>query len=316
MAPTSQQDPDEVDLLLVNTAAGGGRARGAVPLLRAFAAERGWRVEICVTETPAELARRAHEAAELGRKRILVLGGDGTFQVLINAVADHPEVLLGVIPAGSGNDLAAALGLPEDPVRAAEMLLDGEPGFLDAARVRTADGTERLYAGGGGVGLDAEAARYAGGVYRNLRGRLRYLLSALRALMGFHSFEVAVRMGASEPSHLGAKVLLLGVLNTPTYGAGLRFSPEALTDDGKLDLVLVEDLGFFEVLALFPALASRGELQTKRVQRLRVERVRIETEQPRHFHADGEILGTTPIEVEVLPRAIRVLRPAKVAASR
>jgi len=300
----------------VNPAADGGRARAAVPLLRAFAAKQGWRVEICVTESPEELARRAHEAAEIGRKRILVLGGDGTFQVLINALVDHPEIVLGILPAGGGNDLAATLGLPQDPVRAAGMLLEGEAGFLDAVRVRTADGVERLYTGGGGVGLDAEAARYAGGIYRNLHGRLRYLFSALRALMGFRSFKVIVRTGISEPRNLEANVLLLGVLNTPIYGAGLRIAPDALTDDGKLDLVLIEDMSFIEVLALFPALASRGELQTKRVQRFRVERVRIETKQPRLFHGDGEILGSTPVEVEVVSRAIRVLRPAKVAPRR
>lgn len=312
MAPQSQGDPDQADLLLVNPAAGGGRARDALPSLRAFIAKRKWQVEICVTESREDLAKQAKEAAKNGCKRIFVLGGDGTFQVLINALIQFPEIILGILPAGGGNDLAAALGLPLDPVRAAEMLLAGEPAFLDAARARTSDGIERLYIGGGGVGLDAEAALYAGGVYRNLRGRLRYLLSALRALIGFHPIKLRVRAEGSELENRDVTVLLLGILNTPSYGAGLRLAPDARIDDGKLDLVLLEDLSFLEILALLPALASRGELQTKRVQRTRVERVRIETEQPCRFHGDGEILGSTPIEIEVVSRAIRVLRPAKV----
>lgn len=299
------------DLLLVNPAAGGGRAAAALPRLRQFAAERRWRVDITVPTGAAALAEQASAAAAAGRERILVLGGDGTFQVLINAVAQHPRVVLGVIPAGGGNDLAAALGLPPDPVRAAELLLEGEVCSLDVVRVRTADGAERFYTGGGGVGLDAEAARYAGGVYRNLHGRLRYLLSAIRALAGFHCLQVHARLEGDELIEIDARALLLGILNTPSYGAGLRLAPGAQTDDGQLDLVLMDDLNFMQVLALIPALASRGELRTRHVRRFRMERARIETKTPCAFHGDGEIIGLTPVEVEVVPRAIRVLRAAQ-----
>jgi len=297
------------DLVLVNPAAGGGLAQDVLPSLKDFAGRRGWLVEFRLTRSSQELAAEARKEAAEGRTRIFVLGGDGTFQVLLNALAGVPGVILGVIPAGGGNDLAAALGLPQDPLLAAALLLDGQPGFLDAALVRTADGKERLYTGGGGVGLDAEAARYAGGVYRNLRGRLRYLLSAVRALIGFHPIRVRAVIATDPPTEINANVLLLGVLNTPSYGAGLRLAPDAQTDDGKLDLVLLEDLRFVEVLALLPSLAHRGELRTARVRRFRVERVRIETHRPCPFHGDGEILGNTPVEVEIVPRAVRILRP-------
>jgi diacylglycerol kinase (ATP) len=297
------------DLVLVNPAAGGGLAEEVLPSLKDFACRRGWLVEFRITHSSQELAEEARKGAAEGRTRIFVLGGDGTFQVLLNALAGVSNVVLGVIPAGGGNDLAAALGLPNNPLLAAELLLDGQPTFLDAALVRTADGTERLYTGGGGVGLDAEAARYAGGVYRKLRGRLRYLLSAVRALIGFHPIRVRALIAADPPVEIIANALLLGVLNTPSYGAGLRLAPDAQTDDGKLDLVLLEDLRFLEVLALIPSLAHRGELRTARVRRFRVERVRIETHRACSFHGDGEILGDTPVEVEVVPKAVQILRP-------
>jgi len=308
---SSHADSNATDLLLVNPAAGGGRASAALPGLRLFAKQRGWKVEVCVTEDPNDLANQARQAAISGRKRILVLGGDGTFQVLLNAVADYPETILGVIPAGGGNDLASALGLPPDPVRAAALLLDGDVCHLDAARVRTADGKERLYTGGGGVGLDAEAARYAGGAYRNLRGRLRYLLAAIRALFDFHAIRVSISTCAGGQQDLELTALLVGVLNTPSYGAGLCLAPEAKTDDGRLDLVLLEDLSVSQILMLLPAFASRGELKTKRVHRFSVDYVRIETESPCWFHGDGELLGMTPVEISVVPRAIRVLRSAR-----
>ena len=303
------------DLVLVNPAAGGGHAKEVLPSLRKFACDRAWLVEFRLMGSSQELAAEARRGAAEGRMRIFVLGGDGTFQVLLNALAGVPGVVLGVIPAGGGNDLAAALGLPHDPVLAAELLLDGHPGDLDAALVRTADGMERLYTGGGGVGLDAEAARYAGGVYRNLRGRLRYLLSAVRALIGFHPLRVRAVIATDPPIEINANVLLVGVLNTPSYGAGMRIAPDAQIDDGKLDLVLLEDLRFPQVLALIPSLVRRGELRTGRVRRFRVERVRIETHRTCSFHGDGEILGNTPVEVEVVPRAVRILLPRKPRAA-
>jgi len=284
-------------------------AQEVLPSLKNFAVRRGWPVEFRSTNSPENLAVEARRGAAEGRKRIFVLGGDGTFQVLLNALAGASGVVLGVIPAGGGNDLATAIGLPQDPLLAADLLLDGQAAFLDAALARTADGKERLYAGGGGVGLDAEAARYASGVYRNLRGRPRYLLSAVRALMGFHSIRLRALIGTGQQVEINANALLLGVLNTPSYGAGLRLAPDAQTDDGKLDLVLMEDLSLLEILALLPSLAHRGELRTARIQRFRVDRVLIETHRPCSFHGDGEILGNTPVEVKVVPNAVRILRP-------
>ncbi len=296
---------------MVNPDAGGGRAREVLPDLKELIKQRGWNVLIQETQSREDLASHAQSAAKDGRQRLLVLGGDGTFQVLLNAVAGHPETILGVIPAGGGNDLAAALGLSNDPLRAAALLLDGEVGYLDAARVRTGDGKERLYTGGGGVGLDAEAARYASGAYRNLRGRRRYLLSAIRALLGFHPLTVRVEILGTEAQDLEAKVLLAAVLNTPTYGGGVCLAPDAELNDGKLDLVLLEDLRAGEILRLLPVLATHGKLHTERVRRIRVQRVRIGTNTPCWFHGDGELLGKTPVEISVVPRAVRILQPRR-----
>jgi diacylglycerol kinase (ATP) len=311
--PPSHSNPGAADLLLVNPVAGGGRAAASLPELKKFAIRRNWNIEFCVTESAVDLDAKARRAAEDGRKRIFVFGGDGTFQVLLNAVVNYPHIILGVIPAGGGNDLAAALGLPQNPIQAAALLLNGEVRCLDVIRVRTADGCERLYSGGGGVGLDAEAARYANSSYRNLRGRLRYLLAAIRALVGFHAINVHITTSPAQPEPLESVALLVGALNTPSYGAGLRLAPDAKTDDGMLDLVLLENLGVFEILALLPAFASRGELKTKRIRRFRLKCARIETDVPHWFHADGELLGMTAVEISVIPHAVQMLCPARKA---
>jgi diacylglycerol kinase (ATP) len=303
------------DLLLVNPVAGGGLGRVVLPGLERFAKEHDWAIDPVLTQSPADLMQKAQEGARAGRERIFAVGGDGTFQGLLNALRCFRETVLGVIPAGGGNDLAAALGFPHDPLKAAALLLAGEVWHLDAVCVRTGEGNERLCAGGGGVGLDAEAARHASGAYRNLRGRLRYLLAAVRALAGFHAISVTITLANGDPPLHLDKALLACVLNTPSYGAGLALAPDAKTDDGKLDLVLLEDLRLWEILALLPSLSARGELKTSRVRRYPVDRLRIETDPPRIFHGDGEILGTTPVEISVVPRACRVLRAPRTSSS-
>lgn len=301
------------DIVLANPTAGGGLAREALARLKKFATKAKWSVEFRTAQDPAEFAEMARQEAADGRERIFALGGDGTFQVLLNAVAGNTQVSIGVLPAGGGNDLASALGLPQDAVRAAEtILLRGEVSCLDAALVRTADGIERLYMGGGGVGLDAAAARFANGVYRKIRGRSRYLLSAVRALWKFQPVDVRVALEDPVEKLLGCKALVLGVLNTPSYGAGLRLAPGASLQDGKLDLVIVEELSSLEILQALSTLMVSGEIHTRGMQRHSIKRARIETTPPCVFQADGEIIGQTPVEVTVVPKATRVWHPLRI----
>ncbi len=138
---------------------------------------------------------------------------------------------------------------------------------------------------------------------------MRYIAAALRALASYAAVEVKLEFPGSEIGALRSKALLAGVLNTPTYGAGLRLAPQAVIDDGMLDVVLLEDLSFMGVMKLLPRLMGSGELRTSRVKRWRAQQVRMSTARPCLFHGDGEILGPTPVEIEVIPKAVRVLAP-------
>jgi YegS/Rv2252/BmrU family lipid kinase len=295
-------------LVFVNSSAGGGRARAYLPPIRGLFESLDIQAQFVITRSAEELESSARDSISQGQRVLFALGGDGTFQALANA-AFESNALLGVLPVGGGNDFAAALGLHNDPVKAAEAVLRGIPRQVDLVRARTAEGKTRLYAGGGGVGLDAEAARYASGAYRRFPGRFRYIASALRALAGFVALDVQIEFPGSDLASVSAKALLAAALNTPTYGAGLRLAPDARLDDGSLDVVLIEDLSALAVLKLLPRLARSGELRTSHVKRWRVQRLRLTTDRPSLFHGDGEILGQTPVEIEIVPRAIRVLAP-------
>jgi diacylglycerol kinase (ATP) len=295
--------------VFVNSVAGGGRARLYLAQIQRLFESASVQAHFVTTSSAAELESAAQQAISRGRRTLFALGGDGTFQALVNA-AFGGEALLGILPLGGGNDFAAALGLPEDPVKAAESILSGSPRLVDLMRVRTGDGQTRLFAGGGGIGLDAEAARYASGAFRRVPGRSRYIASALRALVGFVPLEVRVEFPGSDLIPTESKALVAAVLNSPTYGAGLRLAPGASLDDGWIDVVLIEDIGPLEVLRLLPQLIATGELRTSRVKRWQARKVRLSTSKPTAFHGDGEILGLTPVEIEVLPGAVKILAPA------
>jgi diacylglycerol kinase (ATP) len=295
-------------IVFVNSVAGGGRVHSYLGRIQKLFESFHVHAQFVMTNSAAELESSAQNAISQGQRVLFALGGDGTFQALANA-AFGAEALLGILPVGGGNDFAAALGLPDDPVKAAEAILRGNPRFVDLVKVRTAGGRTRLYAGGGGIGLDAEAARYASGPCRWLPGRLRYIASALRALVGYVPLEVRIDFPGSDLISWEAKALLAAVLNSPTYGAGLRLAPGAILDDGSLHVVLIEDIGTFGVLRLLPRLMGSGELRTSRAKRWRAQRVQLTTDRPCMFHGDGEILGTTPVEIEVVPKAVQVLAP-------
>jgi diacylglycerol kinase (ATP) len=295
--------------VFVNSLAGGGRARAYLAPIQQLFDSFQIHAQFVMTNSAAELESCVRNAISQGRHTLFAMGGDGTFQALANA-AFGTDVLLGILPLGGGNDFAAALGLPDHPVRAAEASLRGHPRFVDLVRVRTSEGQTRLYAGGGGIGLDAEAARFANGPFRRFPGRTRYIASALRGLAGFVPMEVRLEFPDSDFLPLEGRALVAAVLNTPTYGAGLRLAPGAILDDGWVHAVLIEDIGTIGVLRLLPRLMGSGELRTSRVKRWQVRRVRLTTTKPSLFHGDGEILGATPLEIEILPRAVQVLAPA------
>lgn len=307
-APTISQWVPAV--VFVNPTAGSGRARASVEKVRTEFETAAIPTKFITTTSAAELELRAREEIKRGARLLVALGGDGTFQALANA-AFGADVILGILPGGGGNDLAGALNLPGDPAAAARAILKGKPRAIDLVRARTAHGGERLYVGGGGVGIDAEAARHASTTFKHWPGRSRYVAAALRALCSYQPVAVRAEFPGSELARIETHALLAAVLNTPTYGAGIRLAPEARIDDGWLDVALIENMGKLRVLRLLPRLAKSGKLPAGLVRRFRARRVRLTADGACRFHGDGEILGHLPADIEVVPRAVQVLASAE-----
>src|SRR5215470_4970199 len=235
--------------ILVNPSAGGHRGGRWIQDLQTCLQAAQINAHFHSAESPQQMEALASQVIHEGARAILVVGGDGTLQTLVNIPAAR-DVAVGILPSGSGDDFAAALGLPRHPVAALRALLGGHVRHVDLARAHTADGRVRLYCGGGGLGLDAEAARHAGSTYQHLRGKARYVAAALRAFRTFAPLTLRAEFAQHEIDPIERRVLVAAALNTPTFGAGLRLAPVAKIDDGLLDFVFVEDLKLRDVAGI------------------------------------------------------------------
>jgi diacylglycerol kinase (ATP) len=294
--------------VFVNPAAGRGGAGCKVAEMASAFARLTYAAKIVETDSADDFRNQVRRALREGCATLIAMGGDGTLQLLANEVLGQ-DVQVGVIPAGCGNDFAAALGITKNVKKAVEIIVGGKTRMVDLVRVRNSSGLHVVCLGGGGMGIDAEALRYANGRFAKWPGRLRYLASAVAALRGFRGVQVEAAFPESDLPHVAKLVLLAAVLNAPTLGGGLRLAPDARLDDGMLEVVMIEMLRKREALALIPRLLITGELRSKRTVRMRSAKIKLTAEKEASFQGDGELLGKTPVEIEVVHKALRVLAP-------
>jgi diacylglycerol kinase (ATP) len=291
-------------LVIVNPASGGGRASRAEPEVASLLASRGYRVKFMHSKSSEDIRELAACAAGEGFQTVVALGGDGAFHHLVEGIRGT-DVVAGFFPAGNGNDIARALGIPRDPVTAANDFLRGQPRAVDLVRVRFGDGSVAHYIGAGGMGLDAEAAHLANTRFRGWPGVTRYLAGAFTVFFREPLLNVAAEMDGASWS---GRALFVAVANATSYGSGVRIAPQAEMDDGLLDVVIVGDVGMLRLLEALPIVLTSGDLRGfPEVTRYRCRRVSLRADRAARVHGDGEALGVAPAEFEILPGTIRVM---------
>lgn len=292
-------------MILCNPEAGGGRAGRALPQVLDLFAEHGREADSESSRSTAHLRGLAVKAAGEGYTDIVALGGDGAFHHVAEASFGH-GVILGFLPAGNGNDIAAGLGLPGEPLAAARVYLECEPRPMDALRIRFGDGRTATCFGSGGMGLDAEAARLANGPLRWLPGATRYIAGALWTYPRFPAVALEAEIDGKPWS---GKILIAAIANVPNYGGGIRIAPAAKANDGWMDLALIGKIGWLRVAPVIYSMLRTGNLRRTEIERLRGKRASFRTDRPVWFQGDGEVLGQTPLEAEILPKAIQIRAP-------
>jgi len=290
--------------VLVNPAAGGGRsvkkAGRAVARLR----ERGLDVEVLAGSDGRHAASLARDAA--GRADVLaIVGGDGMISIALQVLAGT-EVPLGIVAAGSGNDHARAYGIPRrSPEKAADVIADGHQTTVDVGRIVAADGETCFFGTVMAAGFDSLVNDRANRM-RRPRGRIRYSLATVAELVHLRPVPFRVEL---DDDIFHQDLLLAAVGNASTYGGGMRICPEADAADGLLDVTVVRAMPRWRLLRFFPSVYTGTLVRHYEVEMYRVASVRLDAPAIRAY-ADGELVGPLPVEVTVVPRALRVLTPA------
>jgi len=266
----------------------------------------GYELDWVMTEGPDD----ASEAAKEWREGLLIVaGGDGTINDAVNGLgkAGFPEaVTLGILPAGTGNDLAATLCIPDGPDEAEDVIRQGRVRTLDVARVRSSGIGERFFINVATGGLGAEISDANEGEFKKRWGKLSYLRASFDVAKDFDVKELDLYLD-DELRRVRAVNVVVG--NCRFAGGGWLAAPRANPEDGLLDVVIIEKLGLKDLLELAPASMARSDyLDREGVFSARAKEIRVETAPPGlDFTVDGEVVGDEPARFSVVPSALKVI---------
>lgn len=297
----------EAPLIIVNPTAGSGRAARLIPWIRERLAPRP-DAELHVTVRRGDAEEVTARAVASGRDRVVVVGGDGTIQEVVNGVLDgNAPASIGIVPVGSGNDLARSLGVPTDPGEAWTVAMGRGTRMIDAASATNGAGRRRWFASAGGIGFDAQVAEAMSTRRGWQSGRAGYLLTTLSELRRFDNRHLRLDLDG-EPFERSA--LLVAIANGPFYGGGMRIAPDAAPDDGWLDLCVVGDVSRLTAIRELPNLYRGTHVRHPAVSVHRARAIEVSTDAPTYAHLDGEPFGTLPLTVEIRARCLEVATPA------
>jgi diacylglycerol kinase (ATP) len=301
--------PQDAWLAIVNPASGRERARAIWPSVERELGRAGVRIDVELTTRPHEGEAMACAAARAGRRRILVAGGDGSVHDVVNGIMNSgldadDRVTLAVAPGGTGNDWARSLGIGRDPQAIVASIVGGRTSLLDVGAIdfpRAHPPKRRWFVNVAGAGYDAH-------VISRLPERIPSAFSYFKgALGGLASYRSALFHVAANGVTIDSRLLLALVANGRYCGNHMDVAPNARPDDGLLDVVLIDDVGLATALVKIAKLYRGTILGDPVVRYLRTASVRIDSVPRVAVEADGQVVGETPAEFSLRPRALKVV---------
>lgn len=285
--------------LLTNPTAGKGAGSRTAAIVLPRLREAGLEVEALVGRDGVEAQALARQAVAAGVEALVVVGGDGMVHLAVQELAGT-DVALGVVPCGTGNDVARYVGVPRRrPQDAADVVVGGRTRVTDLARAGSTYFATVLAAGFDSL-VNERANRM-----RWPKGQMRYNLATLAELRLLRPLHYRLVLDGT-PRELEAVVVAVG--NGPSFGGGLRITHGAEIDDGELDVVVIKPIGRLDLVRTYPRLYTGGHTTHPQYEHHRVRRVTVDAPGIVGY-ADGERVGPLPLTVEVVPAALRVLVP-------
>jgi YegS/Rv2252/BmrU family lipid kinase len=290
---------------IVNPGAAGGKTMKSLTRIHGILKRVGRPYAIYVTKGRGDAIQAARSYAEGGAQRILAVGGDGTLNEVANGIYfAGGGAALGLVPVGHGSDFARTIGKKGSVEQAVLRACEGEEQPIDLGLARYEDGSERAFINIAGLGFDAMVARRAQGS-RLPGGNLPYLGSALMTLVNFSNIKVTI---TADGETLETPAVFVQIANAQYMGGGYHFAPMAKINDGLLDVCVVGDFGKLELVRQIPGVYRGKHVGHAKFTHMSATRVQISAAEPAIVQLDGELVGSTPVEFQVLPSAIRLVQ--------
>lgn len=248
------------------------------------------------------------------QKVVIAIGGDGTISEVINGIVNDKNITLGFIPGGSGNDFSRGFQIPADPEAALKLILrlmKEEAPLMDIGTITMKDDSEHYFINNMGAGFDGlvslevNTSKMKAWLNKLSLGRLVYVYFLLKKLFSYKCSTISLSIDGNR--HILEKTWFVTVSNQPYYGGGMMIAPDAVPDDGLLDITVAHQLSRIKLLLVFISVFWGKHVHFKEVKTFKGERVTIQSSTSLHVHADGEDIGFTPLNVRVQTKKLNIL---------
>ncbi len=305
---------DKLPVCIVNPQSAGGKTGKRWPRLRCELEQYLGEIDVVLTGGEGDAVSLARRAAQRNVKLIVVVGGDGTVNEVVNGVMRVPgrpeQLTLGILPAGTGSDLARSLGIPSNSSEALRIFSEGRQKVVDVGKIEflalQAERSCRYFLNIASLGLEGIVDKKVREMSKFLSGKLAYLAASVAALATFRPKEVVLRSGDVE---FRRTILNVSVANGRFFGGGMQIAPTASLDDGLFEVVVVRGAPLWRLAGALRSLYDGTIYETDRVEhyRLRSLEVRSANGQKVCLGIDGEPVGELPVRFSLVPGALRVL---------
>lgn len=282
--------------ILINPIAGGRKCRKLYPEVVRRLKDSGVTCDMTVSQYPGQITDLASELAVRGCETVVVCGGDGTINEVINGIAGT-DTALGIVPLGTANDFATNMGI-KDVDGACDIIKQRQTKKIDLVRVNN----DKFFGGTACLGFDAEVAAFASS--RTLSPFLMHVLGGFWKFFSYKPKTVELRFDGQK---CFGDILLVAFGNIRSYAKGMLITPEALFDDALLDICVIKHMPRWKVLSTFPTVYKGAHVNQDEVTLHRTGAVFVQSADPMDLYADGDFIATTPVRLEVAPKYLQVI---------
>ena len=296
--------------LIVNLTAGGGKPNHHLETVLKCLKENGLNFKVCITSHQGEAVELAQNAADNGAELIVSVGGDGTVNEIVNGIMKSKnDPSLGIIPLGWANDFIKSTDIPSDIIEACKIIIKGKTKKIDVGLING----QTYFANICGVGFDAEVALLANQMkskHPNLRilSAFVYVFATVKKLLSPFSYHnVKIKFDGQE---IQSKILFIAISNGKFYGGRFKITPEAILDDGLLEICLVEEIGRFKYLSIIPKAFKGTHSSVKGINFYRAKEVVIQSSETILAQVSGEVIeGQKEFTITLLPKSLKLIVP-------